>query len=262
MMNRLLTLAILLISFNVQGQTKRLDNKHFHVEYEAETEEYAIASLKVLDFVRDEAVKYGFLLPDKLNFSIIRSNRNTLYIDYKHLKGITWEYNSMTNFLPPSASGKKNVYGLCHELGHLCMYHIINNKNNWVTKEQSESWADFFGNFMTDKLYQEFGDELWIEPHNYTETAGMSSLQQRLQADKEKTELKKFNECCFYWWELNEKIGFENMSQLFKGIKNNNVSNPKAKEKYFNTLISFIDDKDKLQLWYNKYADYLIRNKK
>lgn len=250
---------VILFSTTAAGKLKKLDTEYFEVEYEEEAEKYVISSLKVLEFVRSQAIEQGFYLPPKLKFSVIRSNRNVLYFDHKKLKGITWEYNSLTNLLPPEKSRKKNVYGLCHELGHLCMYYITNNKNGWMTYEYRESWADFFGNYMIDSVYQYLGTNFWPEPHNYLETAGTDFLIKRLHQDKDKGELEGFNYSCLFWYELNEKIGFDNFSKFFNELAKQKVKNPDAKGKYLKVLTSFIDDNE-LSGWYNKYANYIILN--
>lgn len=251
-------LFIILLSVTVNGQIKRLDTEHFQANYEAETEKYVLASLEVLELARNLAIDAGYDLPDKLQFSVIRSERNVLYFDRKKLNGITWEYNSLENLLPPAESRKKNVYGLCHEIGHLSMYRITNNKNNWMSYDYRESWADFFGNFLIDSVFQYLGTDFWPEPHDYSESAGMDFFLQRIENDNPK--LQSFNKSALFWYELNLKLGFRNIPGFFEEIKKKRVRNPDAKQKFLDVLEEYIGEDD-LPTWFNEYADYLILDK-
>ena len=161
----------------------------------------------------------------------------------------------MKNLLPPDESGKKNVYGLCHEMGHLCMYYLTHNKNNWMSKSYRESWADFFGNYMIDSVYQHLGSDIWPEPHNYLMTAGTGFMLNRFQHRKENPD--EFDYSCKYWYELNERLGFDKFSGFFEEIARQKVRNPDAREKYFMVLSDFTGDEE-LSVWFNKYADHLI----
>lgn len=258
-MQKLLILLILCLVFiTANGQIKKIDTEHFQVKYETEAEKYVLASLKVLELARTLAINNGYNLPDKLKFSVIRTDRNVLYFDRKNLKQITWEYTSLTNFLPPTESKKKNIYGLCHEIGHLCMYNTTNNKNNWMSYDYRESWADFFGNFIIDSIHHQLGNDFWPEPHNYTETAGIEFLIHRIEKDNPK--LMSFNKSSLYWYDLNSKVGFRNINDFFAEINKQKVNNPNAKEKYVKILTLFIQEND-LEEWFNKYAEYLILDK-
>ena len=257
MKNILLIVAALLLPVTASGQLKEFKTEFFHVEYEAEAEEYVMASIKVLELVRTQAIKLGFSFPEKLKFSILSSHRNVLYFDYKKAKSITWEYKSLSDFLPPSESHKNNIYGLCHEMGHICMFTTNVPKNNWMTREYREGWADFFGNLMLDSVYHYLGQDFWPEPHNYLNYAGMEHFLNRVQGVQSNPKLIKFNNAGLYWYELTEKIGIENMNSFFRDIKRAKVRNPDASEKYSLVLKSVISD-DEVLNWFDWYKDCLI----
>jgi hypothetical protein len=248
---------VLLIPSKSTGQIIELDTELFKVEYEKETEKYVLASLKILDFVKDEAIKNGFeLKKKKLKFTIKKSNRTVLYID-KKLKGIVWEYKSLNDFLPTKQSRKKNIYGLCHEFGHLFMFNLTNNRNNWMTREHNEAWADLFGNYMVDLLYEKKGKEIWPEPYDYLKYAGFKAMKERIEKRINNSKTKKFETACLYWYELNNIIGFENFSDLFRMIDNEKVKNPNARKKYLNVLKQFKNDHE-WNVWFKKYETIII----
>lgn len=254
-MSRYCWVLLVLVSMNSFSQIKKFETDHFLVKYEAEAETYARASVKILEYTRELAIQYGFDLPHKLQFSVLRSDRNVLYFDYKKLKGITWEYNSMTNFLPPEESRKKNVYGLCHEIGHLCMYRSVPVKNNWMSGDFRESWADFFGNYIIDTVYEHLGAACWPEPHDYKETAGMVFLLSRIAKDD--PEWMSFNRASQYWYEMHTRLGFQGFTRFFQELHKQKVRNPNAGEEYLEVLSMFIPEDD-LHEWFEPYAEYLI----
>lgn len=255
-MQRLTLLILLFIgTITINGQIKKLETAHFKVTYETETETYALASLKVLDLAWNIADRNGYNLPDRIKFSIIRSNRNVLYFDRKSLKGITLEYCTLNTFASPNEGGKNNIYGLCHELGHLCMYNTATNKNNWMSYNYRESWADFFGNFIIDSVKQELGIDFWPESYNYLKFSGTDYMKSRI--DKNDLAIKDFNKACLFWLDLNSKVGFTKMNSFFVEIKEYKVSNPNAKDKFLQVLKNFSKEKD-IEAWFNEYADYLI----
>ena len=253
----LLLLIGLLPSIKSIGQKTKIETDLFKVEYEKEAEKYVLASLKILDFVKDETIKNGFeLKKKKLKFTLKKSNRTLLYIDRK-LKGIIWEYKSLDDFLPTKRSGKKNIYGLCHEFGHLFMFNLIKNKNNWMTKEHNEAWADLFGNYMIDLLFDKKGLNIWPEPYNYTKNAGLKAMKERIEKRITNPKTKKFETASLYWYQLNEIIDFKNFSRLFRIINNENVKNPNARKKYLNVLKNFKKDYE-WDLWFPKFEKIII----
>ncbi len=253
----LITFSI--ISIKSAGQKTRIETELFKVRYEKETKKYVLASLKILEFVKNEATKNGFILKKKkLKFTIKKSNRTLLYID-KKLKGIVWEYKSLNDFLPPKQSGKKNVYGLCHEFGHLFMFNLTNNHNNWMTREYAEAWADLFGNYMVDLLYEKKEQAVWPEPHEYLKNAGLRAMNKRIKKRINNTKRKKFETASLYWFELNKIIGFENFSSLFKMLDREKVKNPNARNKYLKVLKLFKKD-FQWDSWFKKYEASIISN--
>ena len=258
-MNRLLSLTFLIfISLTVKSQIRKINTDHFNVKYEAETEEYVDASLKVLELVWKIATNNGYKLPDKLKFSVIQTDRNVLYFDRKKLNGIILEYKTLDTFLSPKEGGKNNIYGLCHEIGHLCMHNTISNKNNWMSYNYRESWADFFGNCLIDSVHQKLGNDFWPVSYDYLEYSGIKYMKKRIEKGSPK--LIEFNNSCLFWIELNSKIGFGNMHNFFAVIKNQRISNPNAKQKFFEALTMYVQETD-IKEWFDKYEDNLIIDK-
>lgn len=245
----------LLALFVPDAQSQKRETAHFKARYNQEAEIYAIASLELLEAVWTIATDNGFYLPQKIRFSIEKSNRNALYFNRKSLKEINWEYENLSEFLPPEKSKKNNIYGLCHEMGHLCMYNINHNRNGWMSYDYREAWADYFGNTLVDSIFQTLGTEFWPEPHNYREYAGMRYFQKRL--DENNPQLQSFNNAGRFWSEIGSEIGFNHIPEFFNSIKEDKVENPGAKGKLLNVVKGYID-KQEVEEWFGHYADDLI----
>lgn len=258
-MKKFLCFIILLFVFYwTFAQTQKTKTDHFKASYNTETEEYALASLKVLEEAWSMASNNGFYLPEQINFTIVSSERNALYFNRKNLREITWEYKTKNDFLPPDQSRKNNVYGLCHEIGHLCMYNTNHNRNSWMSYDYRESWADYFANTIIDSLYETIGIDFWPEPHDYRQYAGLEFFLKRLETDN--PDLQSFNQACSFWYELGETIGFSRISRFFESINWQKVDNPEAMEKFAGVLRDYLDNSE-VDEWKVKYADNLIINK-
>lgn len=120
-----------------------------------------------------------------------------------------------------------------------------------------ESWADFFGNVIIDSVYSQIGIDLWPEPYNYLEFAGIEYFKKRIMMKDEKME--KFNRSGLFWYELNSKMSFNNFQDLFTLISKQNVKNPNARKEFLDVLQEACSNDD-IENWYNLYADYLIVN--
>lgn len=81
---------------------------------------------------------------------------------------------SMDDLLPPMRSGYFNIYGICHELGHIAMYRRI--RMLGLPPGVGEGWAHFAGSVVTDEVYKRLGKNVWPVPYDYRED-GMARLQ-------------------------------------------------------------------------------------
>ena len=248
-------LIVLLASGSIYAQVQKKETEHFTARFPAEAEEYAIASLQVLEAAWTFASKNGFYLPDRIKFSIKKSDRNVLYFNRKSLRGISWEYESLADFLPPDQGGKNCIYGLCHEIGHLCMYNTNHNRNSWMSYDYRESWADYFGNIVIDSLYKEHGIDFWPVAHDFNRFAGMDFFFKRIA--KNNTELQSFNNSGLFWNDLGNEIGFSNIYSFFNSIEAQKVDNPGAKKKFMDVLKLYLERRD-LELWFDQYPEDLI----
>ena len=237
----------------VQGQ--KVQTEHFTSKYQLEAKAYASASLEVLEAAWSIAVRNGYSLPEQLKFTMKKADRNALYFNRKNLKEIVWEYENLSEMLPPDKSKKNNIYGLCHELGHLCMYTTNHNRNSWMSYNYREAWAVYFGNMIIDSLYEEYGMDIWPAPHDYKKYAGMKYFLGRIENNN--PELQGFNNAGLFWYELGSELGFSNIPKFFNSLKEEKVDNPGAKEKFAKILEGYMAKQDN-QNWFDQYSGDLI----
>ena len=253
---RLTTLILIAMSImNVHAVTKTITTNEFKVQYEECTENYAKASLKILQVVKSNAIKMGFILPKKIEFHIVKSDKEKLYVSGENANLITWEYKSMNDFLAPQKSGFNNVYGLCHEMGHLCMFNITP-KYNWMTNDYSEGWANYFGSLMVDNVDRILGIKAWPDQHDYRKTTGMQGFLKSLQSDY----LKKspgFVYCSSFWYNLGTRIGKNNVYNFFNTINMCNINTSNSDIVFLNILKTYKLDTDFIED-FKKNKSYLL----
>lgn len=88
---------------------------------------------------------------------------------------------SVEKLAKPASSGVFNLYGMCHELGHMVMYRVLAERD-WMTGAAAEGWAHYAGSVVTDRVYAAQGQALWPDPYDYR-ADGTARLNRQL-ADK------------------------------------------------------------------------------
>jgi len=78
----------------------------------------------------------------------------------------------------PSESRVFQIYGICHEIGHLAMYRVIRN-HSWLTTAGAEGWAHYIGSRLVDRVYEIEKEGLWPDPYDYR-ADGMARLKKQL----------------------------------------------------------------------------------
>jgi len=241
-----LTIFILIAMsiLNVHAVTKTITTDDFIVQYEDSTENYAKASLKILQVVKSNAIKMGFIFSNKIELHIVKSDKVMLFVRGDIPNLITWEFKSMTDFLSPEKSGGyNNVYGLCHEMGHLCMFNILNGKNNWMTVDDSEGWANYFGSLMIENVYRDLGIKVWPDQHDYHASRGIQAFLKNINANTSSKE-KGFYYCSLFWYNLSSRIGQNNVSNLFYTINLSDINISNSDIKFLDLLKANKFDKD------------------
>ena len=240
--------------FSGVSQTEKITNGHFEIKYDKDVEPYALASAHILNFNWDKLNELGFTLPKKIKFNLVKSDRDMLFTD-KEKTIITLEYTS----LDWSKTRPNFVYGLCHEMGHVCMFQITPNKNNWMTLDYREGWAHNIGVHMVVLLYEKFGEDMWYTPYNYLDqvTESISDLRTRT-FEKGEDQNSGFLISTSFWEKMINEKGIEKIPSFFRQIKSNKVRNPDAVKKFRVELVKFSLSSDLLN-YFDQNNKHLIR---
>lgn len=256
---RLATIILIAMSImNVRAEKKTITTNDFIIQYEKSTENYAKASLKILEVVKKNAIKMGFTFSKKIELHIVKANKNTLYVRGGNPNLITWEYKIMNDFQTPQKGGYDNIYGLCHEMGHVCMGNITPHYY-WMTENYNEGWGNYFGSLMIENVYRQLGLKAWPNQYDYHKLSGIKGFVKSLQSER----LKKnpgFIYSSLFWYNLSSRIGKNNVSSFFHAINLIDINSSNSDIKFINLLKSYKLDKDFIAD-FQKNKDYLLITK-
>ena len=81
-----------------------------------------------------------------------------------------------------------------------------------------------------------------------------------IRIEKNNPKLNSFNNAGLFWYELGSRIGFDNIQFFFNSLKDQKVDNPGAVGKFKEVLREYLEI-EKIEGWFEKYAENLIINK-
>ncbi len=106
---------------------------HVTLEHQGIDAPYAEAIAQTLSAARQIYVDaFGFDMPDRIAARAVCGPDETtkLYTDGRD--GVFLSLTSKESLAPPPKSGVFNLYGMCHELGHMAMYRTLAH-GAWMT---------------------------------------------------------------------------------------------------------------------------------
>jgi len=246
------TVLIFSVFYSV-AQTEKTKIGHFVIRYDKDVEAYALSSTHILNFVWEKLDELGFKPPKKIKFNLVKSDRNVLFKD-RDKPIITLEYTT----LDPSKISQNLVYGLCHEMGHLCMFNITPNKNNWMSIAYREGWANIFGESMTTLLYEKYGLDVWHNPYDYLARLGVY-ITMRTQAIESGENIPDMFISDIFWKMLVDEKEMDKIPFFFRQIKSNKVRNPNADKKFRAELVKLNVSSDFLN-YFDQNKQIMIRH--
>ena len=112
--------------------------------------------------------------------------------------------------LPPAKTGVFNLYGMCHELGHMAMRRVLKDDYVMLTDSAREGWAHSAGSVVVDAVWAAKGEKLWFEPYDYGKD-GTPRLDRALAAKKPSA----VNVAAGEWRKLDAIVGRKGLRTLF-----------------------------------------------
>jgi hypothetical protein len=189
-----------------QSQTYRTDN--VVVRYSGISDEYAKAIGLTVQAARGAALQLGADMPATITVDARVGDTTRLFNDGD--KSLHLTVKSEAALRKPSQSGVFNIYGMCHEVGHLAMYRPIKERL-WMTTAAAEGWPHYFGSRLVDAVYEKEGIALWPDRYDYRQD-GM----QRMKGQLSRGEASEITRGAALWLELADIIGDEGILALFK----------------------------------------------
>ncbi len=149
----------------------------------------------------------------------------------------------------PSQSGVFNLYGMCHELGHMAMYRVLKDRD-WMTADAAEGWAHYAGSVVTDLVFAGKGESLWPDPYDYR-ADGTARLNRQLAAQSPDDGTRAAGQ----WQKLGTIIGQKGFAKLFAAWQAASVDPAKPAEALLAAAVKlFPDKKDALTDWWKTAA--------
>lgn len=184
---------------------------HVVVSYSGISKAYAEAIGRTVARARYVAVgQFRFDMPETIHVEITVDPDGKVQLFNDGADRIFLTIRSDENLRKPGTSGVYNIYGMCHEVGHMAMYRLIRD-HSWLKGEGAEGWADYMGSRLVDAVYAKEGADLWPDRYDYSEE-GTKRLEKKLSAEKLTTMAKAAGA----WKQLAAIIGDKNIAPIFR----------------------------------------------
>ncbi|HOB97297.1 MAG TPA: hypothetical protein PKM43_00965 [Verrucomicrobiota bacterium] len=159
------------------------------VTYARFDRKYAEAFGNILAEALNVYESLGFKMPPKVNLEacidpqatqLWTDGESRLYLDLK----------SKELLAPAYRTGVFNLYGMCHELGHVAMYRSLES-NMGLPQGVAEGWAHYAGCIVITEVAAKLGTSIWPESYDVAEVEGIGRL---VQASAEARSWEKMDE--------------------------------------------------------------------
>lgn len=166
--------------------------EHCSIEYSGVDEKWPSAFAAIYDTVYTGYKDiFGFLLPSETYINITITGETTrLWTDGKN--SIFLQLASEDDLQPTSPY--KNIYGMCHEPGHIVMYSRMSSLAG-LPDGVAEGWAHYSGSIITDYVWQKLGESAYPVPYDYSVSGALRLRKQCDSADKDAVTLAA---CSFF----------------------------------------------------------------
>ncbi|MEZ8221923.1 hypothetical protein GG496_002093 [Candidatus Fervidibacteria bacterium JGI MDM2 JNZ-1-D12] len=223
-----------------QEEVKAIKGKHIVVEYPVKLERYAKAFLQIGDAAWDAYRElYNLPLPEPIELQIRLVPEKgerfaSLWTDGQ--KFIFLEVGSEKPLLAPTKGGAHNVYGICHELAHIAIYHRMTQVAR-IPEGIAEGWTYYFGSVITSHLFEKLGAQVYPDPHDYHETSGMARLLRQLETRRDPQTL-----AAKILYDVERKYGRQVLSEALNRTLSQRPSGHELVAKFVEALVAVTND--------------------
>ncbi len=213
-----------LLILSVTHAAEEFKSDHVIVSYTGIDKAYASAIGRIVSTARDAAVeKFAFDMPDIIRVEVNLNADGQANLFNDGADHIFLTIRSQENLLKPSTSGVYQIYGLCHEVGHMAMYRLIPD-HSWLSGDGAEGWAHYMGSRLVDAVYAKLGSDLWPDRYDYIED-GTKRLDKQLSSQKASSSAKAAGA----WKKLDGIVGDKKIAPIFRhGVNANSIRQIRA----------------------------------
>ncbi len=243
-----------LLTFPLLAHAEQLHRAdHAVVRYTGIEPDQAKAVAGVVETSRQLAVdRYSFGMPETITVTIDVAPRNKVRLFTDGNDRLNLSLRSADQLRPPEESGIFNLYGMCHELGHIAMYRAIP-QHGWLNTAGAEGWAHYLGSELTDGVFDTLGESGWCYPYDYKQD-GTARLNQQLAAEKPSDTARAAG----LWRDLVSLIGEDNIAPLFKAWGEAEVD-PTDPSPALRRVVIDLHDDPAVADWWNRFEPLMIR---
>ena len=123
---------------------------------------------------------FGFSLPETIILEARREPQRNVRLWTDGNSRIFLTISSQRQLAPSPQSGIFNIYGICHELGHIVMYRGMKNQVG-LPDGVGEGWAHYAGSVVVDAVAERLGRKIWPEPYDVKSVEGLLRLQNQVE---------------------------------------------------------------------------------
>jgi hypothetical protein len=148
-----------------------IESDHVVVSYVKVDKAYAKSIARIVEIARATAIeKFGFDMPAVIKVSVTAAPAANVRLWTNGRDGIFLTVRSQRDLRKPEISGIFNIYGMCHEVGHIAMYRLtLGGPPPWMAGDAAEGWAHYLGSQLVDVVYAKEGEDLWPDAYDYSE---------------------------------------------------------------------------------------------
>lgn len=223
------------------------------VRYSGIEEPYAQAIARVVETaVLACELDFGFEMPGSIDVTVKKGQKTRLFTDGQ--RDIDLTIRSQRDLAKPSVSGVFNIYGLCHEIGHIAMHRAMPERL-WMTGAATQGWADFLGRRLVDVVYREHGEKLWPDRYDYS-GEGVAKLAGELKAAR----VDNTTKAAGLWQELAEVIGDKKLVKVFTAWRDARID-PRDPPAALRSALLEVGADAKVKRWWNRAEATLFVSK-
>jgi hypothetical protein len=252
---RAVSAVVVLVNIAVFAAADTVTRPHVRVEYSGIERNQAESIANVISTARQiYAEDFGADMPEMFAMEVEygASHPTRLYTDGRD--HIFLSLSSPKKLAPPAVSGVFNLYGFCHELGHVMMYRLLEERD-WMTTAAAEGWAHYAGSVVADGIYAAKGESIWFEPYDYR-ADGTARLERQLAGERP----SEVAQGAGLWRELERIIGRRGFAKLFRAWQAAGIDPAKPEEALLATAIkAFPQSEAALEAWWQKAAPLFVQ---